>query len=66
MTVLAIAGSLRAASSNAALVRATTGVAVTVCGGLADVPPCSPDADTADPPRPSPGSARKSERQRAC
>lgn len=55
MTLLAVAGSLRAASSNAALVRAIAALApddlaVEVYGGLADMPPYSPDTDTDEPP----------------
>ena len=55
MNVLAIAGSLREASSNAALVRAIAGLApegvtVAIYDGLADVPPYSPDSDADDPP----------------
>lgn len=55
--VLALAGSLRAASSNAALVRAIAdlapeGVAVETFDGLADLPLFSPDADSDDPPEP--------------
>ncbi len=57
MTVLALAGSLRAASATGALVRALAGlapdgVAVAVYDGLGDLPLFSPDLDTADPPAP--------------
>ena len=55
MNVLAIAGSLRAVSSNVALVRviaelAPTGVAVTVFDALGELPLFSPDIDTDKPP----------------
>ena len=55
MTILALAGSLRAASSNAALVRAIAdlapeGIAVEVYDGLGDLPLFSPDIDADDPP----------------
>ena len=55
MTLLALAGSLRAESSAAALVRAVAalappGVAVDVFEGLGDIPPYSPDVDTDDAP----------------
>ena len=57
MTVLAIAGSLRAASSNAALVRAVAalapdGLAVRVYEGLGDLPLFSPDLDVDPVPAP--------------
>src|SRR5512138_474853 len=53
--VLAISGSLRAASSNTALVGAAVllapgGVEVSAYQGLADIPPFNPDLDTAVPP----------------
>ena len=63
MTVLAIAGSLRAASSNAALVRAVAalapdGQAVRVYEGLGDLPLFSPDLDV--DPAPAPVAALRS------
>jgi len=50
MDILAISGSLRAGSSNTALLHAMAalapaGVAVTVYGGLADLPHFNPDLD---------------------
>ncbi|WP_420456559.1 NADPH-dependent FMN reductase [Rubrivirga sp.] len=55
MTILALGGSLRAASSTAALVRATAslapdGVTVDVYDGLGDLPLFSPDLDADGPP----------------
>jgi NAD(P)H-dependent FMN reductase len=55
MRVLAIPGSLRATSSNAALLRAATGVApagtvVTLYDGLGDLPHFSPDLDVEPAP----------------
>jgi chromate reductase, NAD(P)H dehydrogenase (quinone) len=55
MRLLAISGSLRAASSNTALVRAvaalsTGSVEVDVYEGLAEVPPFNPDVDDAEAP----------------
>jgi NAD(P)H-dependent FMN reductase len=53
--VLAISGSLRAASSNGAVVQAVAalpieGVEVLVYGGLADLPPFNPDLEEGPPP----------------
>jgi NAD(P)H-dependent FMN reductase len=50
MEILAISGSLRAASSNSALLRAATtlapaGVTITIYGGLASLPLFTPDLD---------------------
>ncbi len=52
--ILAISGSLRAASSNTALLRAAAalapeGVEVTVYGSLGDLPHFNPDLETAEP-----------------
>lgn len=57
MKLLAIAGSIRATSSNAALVRATArlappGAAVEVYDGLAQLPHFTPDLDVEPLPRP--------------
>lgn len=56
MNVLAIAGSLRAGSSNVALVRAIAGLAptdvtVTTFDALSELPLFSPDIDTDEPPQ---------------
>jgi len=55
MRILAISGSLRASSTNTALVRAIAALAlenmeITIYDGLADLPHFSPDLDTDDPP----------------
>jgi chromate reductase len=55
MRVLAISGSLRAASHNTALLRAASelapeGVEVELYGGLESLPPYNEDRDTDDPP----------------
>jgi NAD(P)H-dependent FMN reductase len=55
MRILAISGSLRAASSNSALVRAAVDLAperveVAVYEGLGDIPPFNPDLDTEPAP----------------
>ena len=57
MRILAISGSLRASSTNSALVRATRALApenmeITIYDGLADLPHFSPDLDGDDPPAP--------------
>lgn len=57
MNILAISGSLRATSSNAALVRAAArlapaGTAIEIYGGLAALPHFSPDLDVEPPPAP--------------
>lgn len=57
MRILAISGSLRAASSNSRLIAALTrlappGVDVVVYGGLNDLPNFNPDLDAAGPPEP--------------
>lgn len=53
--ILAISGSLRAASSNTALLRAAAllapeGVEITVYGGLGELPHFNPDLEEAEPP----------------
>jgi chromate reductase len=55
MKILAISGSLRAASMNTALLRAVariapSGVSVVLCGGLGDIPLFNPDIEATDPP----------------
>ncbi len=57
MRLLAISGSLRATSSNAALVRAAArlapdGVTIEIYDGLATLPHFSPDLDAEPPPAP--------------
>jgi len=57
MRILAISGSLRAASSNTRLIEALTlvapeGMTVAVYGGLNDLPHFNPDLDTDVPPEP--------------
>jgi chromate reductase, NAD(P)H dehydrogenase (quinone) len=55
MRILAISGSLRASSTNTALLQATAALApqnmeITIYDGLADLPHFSPDLDGDDPP----------------
>ncbi|PZO17076.1 MAG: flavoprotein [Leptolyngbya foveolarum] len=57
MEILAIAGSLRIQSSNAALVRAiaqltSQNTTLKIYDGLGNLPPFSPDIDTEPPPQP--------------
>lgn len=55
MKILAISGSLRAASMNTALLRAVarlvpSGVSVVLCKGLGEIPLFNPDIEATDPP----------------
>jgi len=57
MNIVAISGSLRAASTNTALVRAAVALApdgmnITLYDGMADLPHYSPELDGVDPPAP--------------
>jgi NAD(P)H-dependent FMN reductase len=63
MRILAVSGSLRAASSNTSLLHAAAalapaGVAVELWGGLAEVPPFDPDRDV-DPAPPAVAELRR-------
>lgn len=57
MKILAISGSLRAASANSAIVRATlqlapTGMKITIYEGIGDLPHFNPELDNENPPGP--------------